>query len=226
MTFSFSITAKSHPNRLKTPSDVAAVPPPINYVSEFCSDESPAPEESKIKPIAPIPNARRPNKKLKNLPPISQPSGEDAADQSEFDPGSNPESADTSTGCGINLREPSAAATSGAPSGGYETISDMEWRILREDLVNLPDGPGLDEFEDVPVEGFGAALLIGYGWKEGRGIGRNSKGDVRIFEVTRKRDRRGIGFAKAEKGMKRIVEEKEVMIVKGRGMGMKGKIWR
>ncbi|KAL1532315.1 protein MOS2-like [Salvia divinorum] len=258
MSFSFSINAKSQSNRLKKPSNAAAGSPSVNYVSEFRSDEPPLAEESKIKPIAPIPNAWRPNKKLKNLhtlPPISKPDGEDAAVQFELDPGSNPEPTDTSTGYGLNLREPSAAV-SVAPNGNYETISDMELRRLREDLGNLPDGPGLDEFEDVPVEGFGAALLSGYGWKEGRGIGRNAKEDVKVAEVTRKRDRGGLGFSDElpepekpistngnagvnpvtangkgekmkglkEKDTKGFVKEKEVMIVNGREMGMKGRI--
>ncbi|XP_057799125.1 protein MOS2-like [Salvia miltiorrhiza] len=260
MSFSFSINAKGKPqsNRLKKPSDAAADSPSINYVSEFRSDEAPAAADSKIKPITPIPNAWRPNKKLKNLPnlpPISQSNGEDAAVQFELDPGSNPEPTDTSTGYGLNLRQPSGAAID-APNGNYETISDMELRRLREDLGNLPDGPGLDEFEDVPVDGFGAALLSGYGWKEGRGIGRNAKEDVKIAEVTRKRDRGGLGFIDEnpepekqintngnaganhvngngrpekmkglkEKDTKGFVKDKEVVIVNGREMGMKGKI--
>lgn len=259
MSFSFSINAKPQSNRLKKPSDAAADSPSINYVREFRSDEAPPTADSKIKTIAPLPNAWRPNKKLKNLPnlpQISQSNGEDGAVQFELDPGSNPEPTDTSTGYGLNLRQPSAAAGNAPSSGNYETISDMELRRLREDLGNLPDGPGLDEFEDVPVEGFGAALLSGYGWKEGRGIGRNAKEDVKIVEVTRKRDKGGLGFTEEhpvpekqsnsdgnaganlvnangwsekmnglkEKDTKGVVKEKEVVIVNGRDMGMKGKI--
>lgn len=259
MSFSFSINAKPQSNRLKKPSVAQTDSSTISYVKEFRSDEAPPPPESKIKPIAPIPNAWRPNKKLKNLPnlpQISQSNGEDAAVQFELDPGSNPEPCDSSMGYGLNIRQPSAAGSDVPTGDRSETISDMELRILREDLVKLPDGPGLDEFEDVPVEGFGAALLSGYGWKEGRGIGRNAKEDVTIAEVTRKRGRGGLGFTeelpepesransngnageslvnangrpeklkgRKEKDTEGFVEEKEVRIVNGREMGMKGKI--
>lgn len=258
MSFSFSINAKSQSNRLKKPSAAATDSPAVNYVSEFRADEAP-PSESKIKPIAPIPNAWRPNKKLKNLPnlpQISQSNGEDAPLQFELDTGANPETSDSSVSYGLNLRQPSAAGGDVPTGDRSETISEMELRVLREDLEKLPDGPGLDEFEDVPVEGFGAALLSGYGWKEGKGIGRNAKEDVIISEVVRKRGRGGLGFTgdlpepekpiktngnvgenpvnangrpgkmegRKEKDTKGFVEEKEVRIVKGREMGMKGKI--
>lgn len=257
MSFSFSINAKTQSKRLKKPSADRTGSSNINYVEEFRSDEAPPPQ-SKFKPIAPIPNAWRHNKKLKNLPnlpQISQSNGEDAAVQFELDTGSNPEPGDSSMGYGLTIRQPSAAGSNVPTSDRSETISDMELRILKEDLLNLPDGPELDEFEDVPVEGFGAALLSGYGWKEGRGIGRNAKEDVTIADVTRKRGRGGLGFTaelpepqsrtnsngnageslvKANgrpeklKGRKekdtKFVEEKEVRIVNGREMGMKGKI--
>lgn len=259
MSFSFSINAKAQSKRPKKPSAAETGTSTINYVEEFRSDEAPPPPGSKFKPIAPIPNAWRPNKKLKNLPnlpQISQSNGEDAAVQFELDTGSNPEPGDSSMGYGLNIRQPSDAGSNVPTSDRSETISEMELRILKEDLLKLPDGPGLDEFEDVPVEGFGAALLSGYGWKEGRGIGRNAKEDVTIADVTRKRGRGGLGFTaelpepesrtnsngnageslvkangrpeklkgQKEKDRKGFVEEKEVRIVNGREMGMKGKI--
>jgi hypothetical protein len=33
----------------------------------------------------------------------------------------------------------------------------------------------LEDYEDVPVEEFGAALLRGMGWKDGQGIGRGHR---------------------------------------------------
>ncbi|KAL2470214.1 protein MOS2 [Abeliophyllum distichum] len=48
-------------------------------------------------------------------------------------------------------------------------------RKLREDLEKLPEDTGIDEYTDMPVEGFGTALLSGYGWNKDRGIGRNAK---------------------------------------------------
>ena len=52
----------------------------------------------------------------------------------------------------------------------------------------------MEEFEDMPVEGFGAALLAGCGWKEGMGIGKNAKEDVQIIEYTKKASKHGIGL--------------------------------
>lgn len=138
----------------------------------------------------------RPNRRLKNLPNIPQlfkSNGEDAVLQFELDSGSNPEQSDTFTGYGLTLRQPPANG-SHVPDGKYETISVMKLRISRKDSGNLPEVPGLDQFEDVPVEGFGAALFSAYGWKEGREIGRNAKEDVTVAEDTKKRGREGLGF--------------------------------
>ncbi|KAL8482032.1 hypothetical protein ACS0TY_028258 [Phlomoides rotata] len=203
MSFSFSINSKSQSNRLNKPTTAAFVDTAktdssaINYVREFRADKAPILPESNIEPIAPLPNAWRPNKKLKNLPTlpqVSQSNGADSALQFELDPGSNPEASDSSIGFGLNLRQPSATGSDVPTLCCGETISDLELRKLREDLENLPEEPGFDEYDDVPVEGFGAALLLGYGWKEGRGIGRNAKEDVKVSEVIRKAGRGGLGF--------------------------------
>jgi hypothetical protein len=42
-----------------------------------------------------------------------------------------------------------------------------------DDIRNAPDAPTLDAYEATPIEGFGAALLRGMGWKDGESIGRN-----------------------------------------------------
>lgn len=169
-------------------------------------------------------------------------------------------------GFGLNLRQPSSTGSDVPTLSRVETISDLELRRLKEDLENLPEDPGFDEYDDVPVEGFGAALLSGYGWKEGRGIGRNAKEDVKVSEVTRKAGRGGLGFTaelpgshlntngsagedlrNAKRGTSSSGDDygkvkarpekmddrkdkkgfgvgKEVRIVNGREMGMKGKI--
>ncbi|KAL6549737.1 hypothetical protein OROMI_020225 [Orobanche minor] len=255
MSISFSLNAKPQSSRTRKPSDAADTDSATrNYVSEFSAAEAPPSSESKIKPIPPIPNKEwRPNKKLKNLPnlpQLSQANGDDSALQFELDPGTNPESVDNSMTYGLNLRHPSANG-SGAPARHPdETISDFELRKLKEDLEKLPEGTGMEDYMDVPVEGFGAALLSGYGWKEGRGIGRNAKEDVKVCEVTRKAGRGGLGFtgelpgdridnngnagdnngnANVDRKEDRKEKEKfglgkEVRIVNGRDMGIKGKI--
>ncbi|KAF1845767.1 uncharacterized protein K460DRAFT_312513 [Cucurbitaria berberidis CBS 394.84] len=48
-----------------------------------------------------------------------------------------------------------------------------EEEALLYDLNNAPEAPTLEIYEAVPVEGFGAALLRGMGWKDGEPIGKN-----------------------------------------------------
>uniref|UniRef100_A0A0E0KBE3 G-patch domain-containing protein n=1 Tax=Oryza punctata TaxID=4537 RepID=A0A0E0KBE3_ORYPU len=79
-----------------------------------------------------------------------------------------------------------------APSG------DLMLRRYKEDMASLPDHRGLDEFREVPVEGFGAALLAGYGWSEGKGIGRNNKGDTKVVEYDRRAGTQGLGYNPSE----------------------------
>lgn len=50
-----------------------------------------------------------------------------------------------------------------------------ETEAFREDVKTRPDEATMEDYERVPVDQFGAALLRGLGWKEGEGIGRNRK---------------------------------------------------
>ncbi|KZV31709.1 hypothetical protein F511_00513 [Dorcoceras hygrometricum] len=261
MSFSFAFTSKSQSNRKKhaASSVLADDQPPTsaaarNFISEFDPAEAPTPTEPKIKPIAPLPNEWRPMKKLKNLPnlpSLSQSNGSDSAIQFEVDR-PNTEVEDNSMAYGLNIRQ-TPAADDGSPAPGRpETISDLESRRLREDLEKLPEDAGMDDFKDVPVEGFGLALLSGYGWKEGMGIGRNAKDDVKVSEVMRRSGRGGLGFTEVfsenqvesngkgavnirngdvrqdrkrdETEKKRLDVGKEVRIVGGREIGMKAKV--
>ena len=54
-------------------------------------------------------------------------------------------------------------------------VSDEE--AFRRDYDEAPPVPTEDDYDAVPVEGFGAALLRGMGWKDGQPIGRN-RGNV------------------------------------------------
>lgn len=153
---------------------------------------------------------------------------------------------------GLNIRqEPVADGGFPAPDR-RENMLDWELRRLREDLEKLPEDAGMDDFADVPVEGFGLALLSGYGWKEGMGIGRNAKEDVKVSEVMKRTGRGGLGFTEEfsenrvessgkgaanfgnanvkqdkrrdETEKKKLNIGKEVRIVSGREIGMKGKV--
>jgi hypothetical protein len=119
--------------------------------------------------------------------------------------------------------------------------------------VELRPDESLVDYEKMPIEDFGAALLRGMGWKEGKPVGKNQKGVVSYAEVKPRPNLLGLGAEPApeieSKGRKPllpgdIVEtpknavtiEKEdiplhdyklgskVIVVDGSKKGMRGKI--
>lgn len=68
-----------------------------------------------------------------------------------------------------------------------------EEEAFERDFANAPDAPTLDAYEATPIEGFGAALLRGMGWKDGEEIGRNKDAPVKRVEVKRRPALLGIG---------------------------------
>lgn len=73
------------------------------------------------------------------------------------------------------------------------SLKELEDQKLREDLTNLPEEATLDQYEELPVEEFGEALLRGMGWEKGKPIGRNSKTIVEPVEYTRRQGTLGLG---------------------------------
>ncbi|KAJ0802537.1 putative G-patch domain-containing protein [Helianthus annuus] len=67
---------------------------------------------------------------------------------------------------------------------------------LKSDLKRLPDDRGFGDFDDVSVEEFARAYMKGYGWYEGRGIGKNTKEDVKVVEFTNRAAGQGLGFVR------------------------------
>jgi hypothetical protein len=63
---------------------------------------------------------------------------------------------------------------------------------LRNDLRDAPDAPTLDAYEATPIEGFGAALLRGMGWKDGEAVGKNGA-PAKAKEIKRRPALLGIG---------------------------------
>jgi G patch domain/KOW motif-containing protein len=47
---------------------------------------------------------------------------------------------------------------------------------FKHDMNLRPDEASLEDYERVPIEAFGAALLRGMGWKEGQVVGKNKSG--------------------------------------------------
>jgi hypothetical protein len=67
-----------------------------------------------------------------------------------------------------------------------------EEETFQDDVRKAPDAPTLDQYEATPIEGFGAALLRGMGWKGGEAIGKNGVA-VKPREVKRRPALLGIG---------------------------------
>ncbi|KAF8069698.1 gpkow [Scenedesmus sp. PABB004] len=63
---------------------------------------------------------------------------------------------------------------------------------LKADLEALPDAADLEDYEALPVEEFGKALLRGLGWAEGEGVGRTRQ-VVEPKQAVRRPDRLGLG---------------------------------
>ncbi|POO03208.1 LOW QUALITY PROTEIN: Spp2/MOS2, G-patch domain containing protein [Trema orientale] len=117
---------------------------------------------------------------------------------------------DSKISYGLNLRKTTewnetegddqASCSKSKPPGTEVTRSapgkDVLLQKLKSDLRRLPDDQGMEEFADGPVEAFAVALLAGYGWYLGRGIGKNAKEDVKVLERQKWTRRHGIGFVR------------------------------
>lgn len=213
MKLSFSIGSKPQ-SSLKKPSatsgtfaDKVEKTDDREYVTEFDSSKlSVDPSKAKgVRVIPPIPNELRPYKKMKNLDLPLQSEGADHQQpivQFEVDPLSSVEPSSNSMSYGLNLRsnnstnDKATPPTEKDPSYSVNSGDIRQQMILREDLRKLADENDFDDFDDMPIEGFGRALLAGYGWKEGQGIGRNgkTKEDVKSVEYTRRTGKEGLGF--------------------------------
>lgn len=68
------------------------------------------------------------------------------------------------------------------PSGGNNWSRPVdEGDAYRRDVVNRPDVATLEDYDRVPVEQFGAALLRGMGWKPGQAASRTRTGPVEPY---------------------------------------------
>ncbi|KAG9196309.1 hypothetical protein G6011_01430 [Alternaria panax] len=81
---------------------------------------------------------------------------------------------------------------------GKSTDNDLvipvhtEEEAFLNDIHSAPDAPTLEAYEATPIEGFGAALLRGMGWKDGEAIGKNGVA-AKPKEVKRRPALLGIG---------------------------------
>ncbi|KAF5864287.1 hypothetical protein ETB97_008065 [Aspergillus alliaceus] len=79
-----------------------------------------------------------------------------------------------------------------------------ETSSFRADVDSRPESATLDQYNAIPVEEFGAALLRGMGWKEGQAVGRGKYGSSPAVDKPRIPERRpgflGIGAKDASGG--------------------------
>ncbi|KAJ4847304.1 hypothetical protein Tsubulata_043585 [Turnera subulata] len=210
MKLSFPLPSKSssssrsktlNPQRASNPDDGGDDEAPRKqYVTEFDSSKPQNPTDQPTLTIAPIPNSYRPHKRMKNLHdlPSLQSSTDDG--QLQFVTETLGDSVpDSSSGVsyGLNIRSrPSAGpAAPNDDNATRPTTEDVLLDKLRVDLRELPEDRGFAEFEDMPVESFAKALLSGYGWKEGQGVGRNAKEDVKVKQYHKRTGKEGLGFS-------------------------------
>uniref|UniRef100_A0A7N0RH97 G-patch domain-containing protein n=1 Tax=Kalanchoe fedtschenkoi TaxID=63787 RepID=A0A7N0RH97_KALFE len=224
------------------------------FVTEFDGSKTLAEVNRRKHVIPPKENEWNPYKKMKNLELPLDPAGKHNALDFELEvPMAD---SDEKMSYGLNLREGGGKVEGGDKGGAGEEpvrgrgVENVLLEKLKYDLHRLPEDRGFAEFDEVPVEGFGAALLAGYGWVEGRGIGKNAKEDVKVKEYTRRTAKEGLGFyddkyadtrkeAKKEKvvevqatkedvvmeGEEKFVPGDEVRVVAGRrNIGLKGSV--
>ena len=102
---------------------------------------------------------------------------------------------------GLNKRAPPAKAdilSDANPTEASDRIADRELAALHRDLHILPAEASLQDYESMPVDHFGEALLRGMGWSEEKGIGRrrgSASVPVRVLEPLRRPTRLGLGAA-------------------------------
>eukprot|EP01111_Echinosteliopsis_oligospora_P005872 TRINITY_DN1960_c1_g1_i1.p1 TRINITY_DN1960_c1_g1~~TRINITY_DN1960_c1_g1_i1.p1 ORF type:complete len:494 (-),score=189.56 TRINITY_DN1960_c1_g1_i1:75-1556(-) len=84
------------------------------------------------------------------------------------------------------------------PIDGISGISDESERF-KHDVNNRPDDPTEEEYEEMPIESFGEAMLRGMGWCPGGLIGMNNRGLAEPIEfVKRAGIRLGLGATPKE----------------------------
>ncbi|GAB4857977.1 hypothetical protein Ancab_015881 [Ancistrocladus abbreviatus] len=89
---------------------------------------------------------------------------------------------------GLNFHQSTAmdVDASSLDSNMLELMETVLLKKLKDDLNRLPDDEGFNQFAEVSIEGLGLALLFGYGWMEGRGIGGNAKEDAKVVQYKRR----------------------------------------
>ncbi|KAG5228592.1 KOW domain-containing family protein [Salix suchowensis] len=186
MKLSFSIPSNSS-SKAKKPVGESDDDNTRQYVTEF--DPTKTLQVTRTPVIQPIENEYQPHKKMKNIDLLRHP---DPSTDLRFELQTLSSDSPDSMSFGLNLRQPTVTSLT-----KEARVEDVMLEKLRHDLKRLPEDRGFEEFEEIPVEDFAKALLKGYGWHEGRGVGKNAKEDVKIKQYTKRTDKEGLGFFSA-----------------------------
>ena len=75
---------------------------------------------------------------------------------------------------------------------------------FKSDIASRPDSASMDEYNAVPIEEFGAALLRGMGWKEGDVVGKRKNQIIKTRIVERRPALLGIGAKEVPEGLEEL----------------------
>ncbi|MCL7027567.1 hypothetical protein MKW94_006865 [Papaver nudicaule] len=201
MKLSFSLNSKSNPKpRFNLEEGKSNDTTTHQYVTEFDPSKPIDDNRNKII-IPPLANSWKRTNKMKNLELLTKAKPTDDP-ESRFELEAAPTTAEVGDqgfkyGLTLRKKEDEEDGDSVMVEDGVVVTSSIENLMLKkykEDMENLPEDRGFDEFIDCPVEGYGEALLSGYGWKKGQGIGKNAKEDVQVVQYVRRAGREGLGY--------------------------------
>ena len=82
------------------------------------------------------------------------------------------------------------------------------------DVSNRAEASTMDDYESVPIEQFGMAMLRGMGWKEGQGIGGFKNEVVPIFDPQVRPKGLGLGATKPQTQQAAVKEGEEKLVLK------------
>ncbi|MCJ1377247.1 hypothetical protein MMC17_000339 [Xylographa soralifera] len=75
---------------------------------------------------------------------------------------------------------------------------------FKSDIASRPDSATMDEYNAVPIEEFGAALLRGMGWKEGDVVGKRKNQIIKARIIERRPALLGIGAKEVPEGLEEL----------------------
>ncbi|PIA34966.1 hypothetical protein AQUCO_03700311v1 [Aquilegia coerulea] len=202
------------------------------FVTEFDPSKTLTTHQSTTHVIPRLENTWNPYKKMKNLDIPFRSASDDPDLRFELE-APNTIATDSSMAYGLNIRSNGGGGagaddklknslSSGAGAADklqqqqqQRSVENVILQKYKEDMKILPDDRGLEEFDDVPVEGFGIALLKSYGWSEGKGIGKNAKEDVKVVQYVRRADKEGLGFQSSSIDEKKPGQKQHLVAPRG-----------